>query len=50
MMILLACVLTLSAVAESFHVAYGFARVQEESKCLVKGLGQLEYFQRRSAK
>jgi hypothetical protein len=50
MMILFACLLALSAVVQSFHIAYGFARIQGESKRLVNGLGQLEYFQRRSAK
>ena len=50
MMILLACVLALSAVVESFHSVYGFSSAQEESQRLVKSLGEIKYFRRGSAK
>lgn len=49
MMILLACVLALSGVVASFHVAYGFARGHEESRRIVRGLGGIEYFRKRTA-
>jgi len=49
MMILLACILALSAVVKCFHAAYGFSRALEATQRIVKGLDQLAYFQQRAA-
>lgn len=49
MMIVLACVLALSAVIESFDSSYyGFAHARDESRRIVSSLGEIPYFRETS--
>ena len=50
MTLLLACVLALSALVESFHKICGFNWATEKSRSIIRSLSQLEYFQDGSKK
>ena len=45
MTVLLACVLALSALVESFHKVFGFSQAAERSRSIISSLSQLEYLQ-----
>jgi hypothetical protein len=46
MLILMSVILSLSAVVEAFHEAYGFRAAHDRATTLMDALGKISYFRR----